>query len=145
MPLFKELRRTSQESFESESESNISWDVCLNSPKSGVCFFSEQKIFFWSNKFTSKKVSGVEIWNVGDRLKRVLAKFQRNRSYPRGVNGRSKFSNKSQIFDVLCRKLKCRGSTKTRFPKVWGRTEPCLTGKRPFKVSRGLRNIASLP
>ena len=41
----------------------------------------------------------VKRWNVGDRLKRVLAKFQANPSYPRGVNGRSKISKNSQNFD----------------------------------------------
>ena len=44
----------------------------------------------------------VERPNVGDRLKRVLAKFQVNRSHPRGVDGRSKIlKKKSQIFDFL--------------------------------------------
>ena len=33
----------------------------------------------------------VEEWNVGDRLKRVLAKFRADRSQVWGVNGRSKF------------------------------------------------------
>ena len=33
----------------------------------------------------------VEKWNVGDRLKRVLAKFEADRSWFWGVNGRSKF------------------------------------------------------
>ena len=33
----------------------------------------------------------IEKWNVGDRLKRVLAKFRADRSQVRGVNGRSKF------------------------------------------------------
>ena len=33
----------------------------------------------------------VEKWNVGDRLKRVLAKFRADRSQVWGVNGRSKF------------------------------------------------------
>ena len=33
----------------------------------------------------------IEKWNVGDRLKRVLAKFEADRSQVWGVNGRSKF------------------------------------------------------
>ena len=33
----------------------------------------------------------VQKWNVGDHLKRVLAKFEAERSRVRGVNGRSKF------------------------------------------------------
>ena len=41
---------------------------------------------------------GVEKWNVGNRLKRVLAKFQANRSHPRGVNGWSKFCEKFEFF-----------------------------------------------
>ena len=32
------------------------------------------------------------------------------------------------------RKMKCRESSETRFPKVWGRTEPSSGGKRPVKV-----------
>ena len=37
----------------------------------------------------------------------------------------------------LCRrKMKCRGSPETRFPEVWGRSEPSSGGKRPFEVSQ---------
>ena len=32
------------------------------------------------------------------------------------------------------RKMKCWESSETRFPKVWGRTEPSSRGKRPAKV-----------
>ena len=32
------------------------------------------------------------------------------------------------------RKMKCRESSETRFPKVWGRTEPSSMGKQPVKV-----------
>ena len=46
---------------------------------------------FLLRKFHPKFVVGVEKSNVGNRLKRVLAKFEANQSYPRGVNGRSKF------------------------------------------------------
>ena len=81
-------------------------------------FFSSKKTHLWSKMFTPKKVSGVEIWNVGDRLKRVFPKFQPNRSYPRGVNGRSKFSNKSQNFDVLgVENLNVGDALKRVFPK----------------------------
>ena len=31
-------------------------------------------------------------------------------------------------------KMKCWESSETRFPKVWGRTEPSSRGKRPVKV-----------
>ena len=132
-PLFKKLRQTSQETFESEPESTKSWDVCLNSPKSGGGFFSTTNFFLTKNfkfhhffLFGSRKMkcrgssetrfgqvsaqsepsSGgkrtfkvckhfeqnlIEKWNVGDRLKRVLAKFEADRSQVWGVNGRSKF------------------------------------------------------
>ena len=33
------------------------------------------------------------------------------------------------------RKMKCWGSSETRFQKIWGRTEPSSGGKQPFKVS----------
>ena len=42
---------------------------------------------FWQNKCFD-----VEKWNVGNRLKRVFPKFEADRSHPRGVKGRSKFS-----------------------------------------------------
>ena len=44
-----------------------------------------------SEKHIRKKKFGVETWNVPSSLKRVLAKFQAERSHPRGVNGREKF------------------------------------------------------
>ena len=34
------------------------------------------------------------------------------------------------------RKMKCRGSSETRFPKVSGQTEPSSGGKRTFKVCK---------
>ena len=40
-----------------------------------------------------------------------------------------------QRFCFRRRKMKCRGSSETRFPKVWGRTEPSSGGKRPFENS----------
>ena len=46
---------------------------------------------FCSEKFI-KNVFGRRKSNVGNRLKRVLAKFLADRSHPRGVNGRSKLS-----------------------------------------------------
>ena len=39
MPLFGELSRSSQDSFESESDSKESWDDRLNSPKIGIFNF----------------------------------------------------------------------------------------------------------
>ena len=42
--------------------------------------------------------------------------------------------NKIVQFFFRCRKMKRWESSETRFPKVWGRTEPSSGGKRPFKV-----------
>ena len=42
-------------------------------------------------KFKKIDFSTAEKWNVGDRPKRVLAKFEADRSRVRGVNGGSKF------------------------------------------------------
>ena len=36
MPLFEEFGQASQETFGSESDPNVSWDVCQNSSKSGM-------------------------------------------------------------------------------------------------------------
>ena len=36
MPLFAEFRQTSQETFDSNYDPNVSWDVCQNSSKSGI-------------------------------------------------------------------------------------------------------------
>ena len=36
------------------------------------------------------------------------------------------------------RKMKCWGSSETRFPKVWGRSEPSSGDKWPFKVFQKL-------
>ena len=38
---------------------------------------------------------------MGNRLKRVLAKFEANRSHPRGVNCRSKFRIKNRIREFM--------------------------------------------
>ena len=50
-----------------------------------------------STKFCGKKspifFSDVEKWNVANRLNRVFPKFRADRSHPRGVNGRLKFSH----------------------------------------------------
>ena len=40
----------------------------------------------------------------------------------------------SPILFFRRRKMKCRESSETRFPKGWGRTEPSSGGKRPVKV-----------
>ena len=76
----------------------------------------------------------VERPNVGDRLKCVLAKFQVNRSHPRGVNGPSKFGKISKKNCFRRRKMKRRESPETRFGKVSSQSEPSSGGKRPFEV-----------
>ena len=38
--------------------------------------------------------------------------------------------------------MKRRGSSETRFPKVWCRSELCSRGKLPFEVSKNFRNEA---
>ena len=58
-------------------------------PKVAVVFFPIIKKSF-DEKNCRKKWFNVEKWNVGNNLKRVLPKFEAERSYPRGVNGRSK-------------------------------------------------------
>ena len=50
-----------------------------------------EKQVFETGKTSRKKNSGIEKSNVGNRLKRVFPKFEAERSYPRGVNGCSKF------------------------------------------------------
>ena len=47
-------------------------------------------------KFEKELRFNVERSNVGDRLKRVLAKFQANRSHPQRVNRPSKFAKISK-------------------------------------------------
>ena len=109
-------------------------------------------IIMWSSNNQKTLGFRVERWNVGDRLKRVFAKFQANRSHPRGTALQSlwRFLKKLRFHHgkTMCgtekkwrtknfrrRKMKCRESPETCFPKFWGRSEPCLKGKRPFKVS----------
>ena len=52
-------------------------------------FFNWDTCF--SNKLFQNVFVGVEKWNVGNHLKRVLAEFRTNWSHPREVNGRLKF------------------------------------------------------
>ena len=63
--------------------------------------------------FCRKKVFGVEISEVANRLKRVLPKFRADRSHVRGVNGRSKFSEKN-LFDVRRRRAASAGFAKRK-------------------------------
>ena len=72
---------------------HFSWRICClrskirSSSKTSDFWFDAS---FLVRKFHQKKFWGVEKSNVGNRLKRVLAKFRADRSHPRGVNGRSK-------------------------------------------------------
>ena len=92
----------------------------------------------WSTKNPKTKLNcRLEKRNVGDRLKRVLAKFQTHRSYFDGVNGCSKIA---KLRCIRRRKIKCRGSSETRFGQVSGQSELFFEGKRPFKVSTRNRN-----
>ena len=60
MPLFEELRQTSQETFESESDSNVSWDVSLNSSKSGMLRFFIFRTFVQS--YTQRTEETKKCW-----------------------------------------------------------------------------------
>ena len=104
--------------------------------KSGGWFFFVSWKTFSTKKFADFFFFDVEKWNVGDHLKRVFPKFEAERSHPRGINGRSKFCKNSIFLRFRRRKMKCRGSSETHFPKVWGRTEPSLGDKQPIKVRK---------
>ena len=98
MPLFDELSRSSRDSFELNTDSYKSWDVWLNSSKSGMWFFF---VFFASRARKCHDVFffvlfDVEKSNVEDRLKRVLAEGYWLKVEFWGVNGRSKFRNKNR-------------------------------------------------
>ena len=89
-PFTKERRDlkfgTSGVIFRGESAGNAQKIVA--SPKRAIFDFM---LTFCSENFIQKKILGVENSNVGNHLKRVLPKFQAERSHVRGVNGRSKF------------------------------------------------------
>ena len=69
------------------SETRFPKVSCQTEPSSGG-----KRIFKVCKNFETNSVFGVEKWNVGNRLKRVLAKFEPDRSHVWGVNGRSKFA-----------------------------------------------------
>ena len=69
----------------------------------------------------------VEKSNVGNRLKRVLAKFHADRSHPRGVNGRSKKRKNERTNERTYERTNER--TNERTIGVGGMAEP-------FKLSR---------
>ena len=117
--------------------------------------------FFWP-KFTNKKTEKafltppprvVEGWNlyvwhwIFEAHLMVTSKHSQvlqNRHFAEHFLGgwRKHFSDEN-----VCRKtnerrkMKCRGSSETRFPKVWGRTEPSSGGKRPFEVSKTIFDV----
>ena len=78
--------------FDGEADFEVRSAVALQKPGQ-----NNEKLKFRSEIFAEQKNFGVEKWNVGDRLKRVLAKFEADRSWFRGVNGRSKFRKKIEI------------------------------------------------
>ena len=90
-----------------------------------------------------KKVSfGVERSNVGDHLKRVLPKFEVNWSYPRGVNGRSKFSKNSQCFDFVSSKNEMLGIVWNAFWQSLAPIRAIFEGRRSFEIFTWIRATA---
>ena len=83
------LRRICQRGSKIHSSSKTSLFQKNSSPK----FFASN--FFWKNFFS------VEKWKIANRLKRVLAKFRRDRSFIWGLNGRSKFAEHSTISEFV--------------------------------------------
>ena len=78
-----DLRKgASKAKFHSESDFDVR--LAVDRPKPGqFC----KKTDFPVQSFRRKQNFGVETRNVGDRPKRVLAKFRADRSLVRGVNG----------------------------------------------------------
>ena len=74
----------------------------------------------------------VEKLNVGNRLKRVVAKLRADRSHPRGVNGRSKFSR----FERRTSRFERRTSRFERRTSRLNAERRVLNVERPFKVSQ---------
>ena len=54
--------------------------------------------------------------------------------------GKHNFRSNILAFFFRRQKIKCWESSETRFPKFSRRSEPCLRGKRPFKVLDFFRN-----
>ena len=54
---------------------------------------------------------------------------------------KSFLKNKSPKNSFGRRKMKCRESSETRFPKVSRQSEPCSRGERPIEVSKKHRNL----
>ena len=102
------------------------------------------KIFDFSKKCPPEKNFRLGRSFLQNRLKRVSPKFHADRSYPRGVNGLSKFSifpkNVPRNF-FSPRKIIFAKSSETRFPKVSRRSELSSGGKRLFKIFRFFVNV----
>ncbi len=73
--------------------------------KQAVCRFFQRKCFrqfcFAANKNCRTYSFGIEKWNVGNHLKRVVQKIVAKRSHSRVVNGCSKFCNVSDHFSYI--------------------------------------------
>ena len=143
MPLLKELSRTSQDSFESESDSQESRDVRLNSPKCCIFHFCQ----FWANWADRPGILGIRF-----RFERILG---RSALFPQKwrsdlfelfwISNRSNRSNRSNISNTE-RIPRCPKSFK-RFERVW--TGPnasanfeklAKTSKNPKNFRKNLRN-----
>ena len=107
--------------------------------KQRVCRFSDE-IFFakiFIKIFCQKKIFVVEnemlgiVWNAFSQSLR-----------PNGAifEGETAIQSSAFFFGFRRRKMKCRESSETRFPKVSRRSDPSLRGKGPFKVSENFRN-----
>ena len=66
----------SKANFDAESDFEVHLDVDLQKPGQ-----NSEKQNCWFNNFVNLFFSGVEKLNVGNRLKRVLVKFEAKRSY----------------------------------------------------------------
>ena len=81
--------------FHEETDFDVPRSLAPQNPsKKAEKLISETKTFW-------KKKIGVEKWNVPSSLKRVLAKFEAERSLVWGVNGRSKFRKKVSTVSVV--------------------------------------------
>ena len=74
---------------------SFSLGSCWRRPKthsSSKYYEKRKKTVNKSENFSPKNCSRVDKWNVGNGLKRVVPKFEADRSYVWGVNGRLKFT-----------------------------------------------------
>ena len=87
MPLFEELRETSQGKLDWDSNSNVSWDVSLNSSKSGMLRFFIFRTFVqsYTQRTEEKKNAGGVRGYMGSKLCGPLADGRK--SLPQGGSG----------------------------------------------------------